>query len=170
MTVNDIMFEHLDNVKRVISHLPVVFDSHQFIEKISKEIETEYIDLLNGAGDENQFRTVNMQIGRFLSTNKEELGIVSMGKTKSKNVFGNFSECEKWGKPPFTFNDLLTNFEEFEGYKFKLEPTSLIQPNILGEIILSGYNKSNNTLVFKNKDAEQIPIVSSIGVVFELVL
>lgn len=85
----------------VINDLKDKFDSHDFIKKFSKRIELDYVYLLATAGTTDPFRTVNMQIGNYLSNNQERLGIeliISDGKHRSENVFGNETECGLWRK------------------------------------------------------------------------
>lgn len=170
MTVNNFMTDKIDSVKKVISNLPVEFDSHQFIEKFSKEIEAEYIYLLKDVSEENQFQKVNMQVGRFLSNNNKELGIKSKGKTKSKNVFGNSTGCELWIKTNLTFNDIYKNFEKYKGEKFYLAQSSLSDTNLNEVVILYSRDEANQNLIVKSESDIKLIIESRFGITFELIV
>ncbi|MDY0211224.1 MAG: hypothetical protein RBQ91_07475 [Acholeplasma sp.] len=98
VTVNDILNANLEAIREVIIDLPDTFDLHDFIRKVSKKIELDYVYLLATAGTTEPFQKVNFQIGDFLRKNQAVLRIQSQGKIFSKNVCGNDSECGNWRK------------------------------------------------------------------------
>jgi hypothetical protein len=95
MSVNQFMLANLPAIQTIINVLPRPFDTHTFIRVLSREFQTDYVRLLSQYSNA-PFQTVHGQIGRFLSDNQEELGIISQGKVFSTNIFGENSENEQW--------------------------------------------------------------------------
>ena len=95
--------EFLNNVQtdlnvKIIDKLDKTFNSHDFLEKFAEIFESEYIDFLNYYKGKGAFRVVHSQIGKYLRKHENDLKIKGIGKTDSKNLFGNFDGIEKWGK------------------------------------------------------------------------
>ncbi|MDY0143524.1 MAG: hypothetical protein RBR97_16690 [Bacteroidales bacterium] len=95
MSVNQFMSANLVAIQRIIGQLQRPFDSHAFIQKLSREFQVEYVQLLSAYTDE-PFIKVHGQIGKFLSENQTTLGIRQNNKVLSKNIFGEQSENEEW--------------------------------------------------------------------------
>lgn len=90
------MNDNIQIVQAVLKkELPEFFNSHDFIEKFSKKIEADFVNLL-GQYTKDAHRKVNMQVARYLSANKVLLNIEKVGKEKSKNVFGNKDLIKNW--------------------------------------------------------------------------
>ena len=95
-SINSFMTDNLPKIKEsIINQLPRPFDSHAFIKKFSKEFQVEYVQYL-AQYDKDPFENVHSQIGRFLSDKHIELGIKSIGRITSENIFGILSENENW--------------------------------------------------------------------------
>lgn len=91
-----LMNDNIKNIQEVIDYeLPEYFNSHDFIEKFTRKIETEFVKLLCQY-DKDAHRKVNMQIAGYLSRNKGFLNIEKVGKENSKNVFGNTDLIKHW--------------------------------------------------------------------------
>ena len=97
MSVFIFMQGQIPMIEAIIKELPNSFDSHQFIQKFARRFEVEYVWYLSQY-DKEPFRKVNMQIGRFLSENKDLLKIKDMGEWDSPNVFGDLTKNEYWQK------------------------------------------------------------------------
>jgi hypothetical protein len=55
----------------------------------------EYVELLSQYSQE-PFENVHKQIGKFLSEKNSLLGIQSVGRVPSKNIFGEENDNEQW--------------------------------------------------------------------------
>lgn len=95
MSVNQFMSANIVAIQSIISQMPRPFDSHAFIQKLSREFEAQYVLLLTDY-EEEPFIKVHGQIGKFLSDNQERLGIRKNGKVLSQNIFGEQTENEQW--------------------------------------------------------------------------
>lgn len=91
-----------DEIKdKIISQLPKIFTSHDFIWKFIEEYEDIYIPELWSHYNKRTgiaFREVNRQIGKFLSANREDLGLKKIERTDSKNIHGNYTPVREWEK------------------------------------------------------------------------
>lgn len=72
------------------------FSSHTFIEKYAYHHEKIYIEMLCAHKNNKAFQTVHRKIGRFLSDNKDDLGIEKSERKKNLNVFGHETEVQFW--------------------------------------------------------------------------
>lgn len=82
----------------IIRNIPSqTFDSHEFIRHFAKKFEIKYVEFLSSYDDE-PFRNVHAQIGKFLSENQAILKITDGGIIQSPNVFGINTSNEKWIK------------------------------------------------------------------------
>lgn len=82
----------------IIMNIPSqTFDSHEFIRHFAKKFEIKYVEFLSSYDDE-PFRNVHAQIGKFLSENQAILKIKDGGTIQSPNVFGINTSNEKWIK------------------------------------------------------------------------
>lgn len=72
------------------------FSSHTFIEKYAYHHEKIYIEMLCAHKNNKAFQTVHRKIGRFLSDNKDDLGIEKSERKKKLNVFGHETEVQFW--------------------------------------------------------------------------
>lgn len=72
------------------------FSSHTFIEKYAYRHEKLYIEMLYAHKNNKAFQTIHRQIGRFLSDNKDDLGIEKSKREKNLNVFGHETEVQFW--------------------------------------------------------------------------
>ena len=90
---------NLPSVREIIAEFEIEeeFSSHDFIEKFIGKFESEYIEMLVRYQNSNQaFQTVNSQIGLYLSTKKEILGIYKTERKESENVRGRFHDIQWW--------------------------------------------------------------------------
>ena len=99
MSINQFMETNLAILRDEIikNNLTDNFDSHEFIRNFAKRFEIEYVGFLNLYNQE-PFRNVHAQIGKFLSENQSSLSIKDDGITQSPNIFGIVSQNEKWIK------------------------------------------------------------------------
>ena len=82
----------------IIESIPsTTFDSHEFIRYFAKKFEIKYVEFLSFY-DNEPFRNVHAQIGKFLSENQDSLKIKDGGVIHSPNIFGIDSQNEKWIK------------------------------------------------------------------------
>lgn len=82
----------------IIRNIPSqTFDSHEFIRYFAKKFEIKYVEFLSFY-DNEPFRNVHAQIGKFLSENQAILKIKDGGIIHSQNVFGIDTPNEKWIK------------------------------------------------------------------------
>jgi len=93
--INIIFEDNKIEIENIISDLPPIFTTHDFIWKFIEGFEDEYISAL-GDCKSTKFQTVNRLIGRYLSENCEDLQIEKNGKVLSKNVHGNLTRAEEW--------------------------------------------------------------------------
>ena len=99
MSIRQFMEQNFDVIRNeIISELEDRFDSHDFICRFIRRFEVGYIGFLHEHGTTDAFRTINAEIGKFLSENKNGLFLCSLGKVQSRNVFGCDSEVEEWQK------------------------------------------------------------------------
>jgi hypothetical protein len=88
--------DEFEAVQRVINCLEPPFTSHKFIQEFSHLNETLYLSFLARYQRPNGVRSVNSQIGRFLSVNSDWLGLQKTGKKNDGNFFGKNSGNERW--------------------------------------------------------------------------
>ncbi|MBN2890864.1 MAG: hypothetical protein JXL97_03270 [Bacteroidales bacterium] len=99
MSINNFMQQNINHLRNdIISELESEFNSHDFIKKIAKRFEPDYVDFLNKYRGSDAFRTVNSQIAKFLADNALSLNIHKTQKVKSENVFGEIDEIQGWKK------------------------------------------------------------------------
>lgn len=85
-------------VQLAVNQMPPQFTSHKFLQEFSHHNEELYLRFLSGFQRSKGVRAVNSQIGRFLSTNSDRLGITKTGKTNDHNFFGKKTGNERWVK------------------------------------------------------------------------
>ena len=85
-------------IQKIIANLNNKFNSHEFIEKFSKEFESDYIDFLTLYKSKNAFLSVHKQIAKFLSINSATLRIRKTRKVSSRNIFGEMDNIQEWIK------------------------------------------------------------------------
>lgn len=96
LKVIKLMNDNTKIIQKLIDYeLPEYFNSHDFIEKFTRKVEPEYVKLLSQY-NKDAHRKVNMQIAKYLSTNKVFFNIGKVGKENSKNVFGNNNFIKYW--------------------------------------------------------------------------
>ena len=88
--------DRFDDVQFVINSIEPPFTSHKFIQEFSHLHETLYLGFLARYQRTNGVRSVNSQIGRFLSVNSNRLGIRKTGKRSDDNFFGKKTGNERW--------------------------------------------------------------------------
>lgn len=93
--------EQFRNVKETLRQRTIgnSFTSHDFIGEYIKRYEYDYIGKLieyRTPSDNRAFQTVNSEIARFLSENKDELHIRKLGKVKDTNVHHTETDNEEW--------------------------------------------------------------------------
>jgi c-di-AMP phosphodiesterase-like protein len=94
--------KNLKEIEKIIEKLPILFDSHEFIECFLEKFEEQYVIFLSNYS-KNRFRTVNNQISKFLRQAEQQklfakFDIEYIGKTQSQNVRGKFSDNALWRK------------------------------------------------------------------------
>jgi len=92
----------------VIDRLASTFTTRQFIWKLAKEYEVDYVTMLVDAfnvskGKEEKpriFHNLHAQIGRYLLNHAKELGIEKIGDDKEPDInpFGRATPTQKWQK------------------------------------------------------------------------
>lgn len=97
-SINNFMNLRKADIGNIIQELNPVFNSHEFIEKFSKEFESDYIHFLSSYKSPGSFRTVHALIAKFLSEKSGELKIKKTKQVKSRNVFGDYDEIQEWAK------------------------------------------------------------------------
>ena len=80
----------------VIKRMEYQFDAHDFILKFIQAYAHSYFSLLGKY--EGDVRKTDAYIGSFLQLNASELSISKVGKTISKNIMSNETECMLWEK------------------------------------------------------------------------
>jgi hypothetical protein len=98
MEITNFMEANKSEIRNIISDLSDDFSSHDFIEKFSKKYESEYIDMLVSYKGRDAFKSVHVQIARFLSYNMGDLGIAKSKKGPSEHVFGEIDMIQWWEK------------------------------------------------------------------------
>lgn len=99
MSLNNFMETNMVVIREeIIRNIPTdIFDSHEFIRNFSKRFEIKYVKFLSSYQQE-PFRNVHAQIGKFLSDHQSLLKIKDDGITQSPNVFGIVTQNERWLK------------------------------------------------------------------------
>lgn len=98
--INDFLQMHYNNISHIIQSLPDIFDSHDLICELHFQNEHE-LTLIYTEYSKNKkkgHQIVNSLIAKFLDSHSSDLMITRTGKTRSRNVFGNITECEQWKK------------------------------------------------------------------------
>ena len=88
VTINDIINGKLENE----------FNSHEFIQKFSKEFEKQYIEFLYQYCKRGAFQAVHSQIAIFLSEYSTKLNIEKTQPVESINIFGDKDKIQGWRK------------------------------------------------------------------------
>ena len=95
------MENNLDVIKNeIIEEIPTdnnKFDTRLFIRGFEKRFAIEYAGFLDKY-EQNSFKHVHGQIGKFLSANQNLLKIKNVGIIQSLNVFGIYSPNQMWIK------------------------------------------------------------------------
>ena len=94
---------NLDRCREILTLLPETFDSHDFIFAYLGRYERDYVALLSeclsSGSDSGIFLTANSKIARFLSDNKEALGLALSGRlVESRNIKNNITPNHQWKK------------------------------------------------------------------------
>jgi hypothetical protein len=98
MTIPEFMTDRIVVIQNIITDLKDTFNSHEFIEKFSKQFEPFYIDFLQQYRGNGAFLTVHGQIAKFLSDNSTTLRIRKTRKVPSRNIFGETDNIQEWKK------------------------------------------------------------------------
>lgn len=83
------------DIQNTLQKMDEEFDTHQFIAQYKRSYLEKYNSFVGG------YKTIeagNAQIGKFLSKYRSELGVKSLGRTTSTNMYGGKTGCEKWAK------------------------------------------------------------------------
>ena len=96
MTAHQFMSAHMPDVREIINQMQKPFDTHAFIKVFARSFQVEYVRLLSKYPQE-PFEKVHTQIGKFLISKKNLLGIQPQGKVFSENIFGEINDNEQWG-------------------------------------------------------------------------
>jgi hypothetical protein len=89
----------------IIAKMKDEFDSHAFINELIQTSERDYILWLviyMAMGKKAIFRTVNSQIGLYLSQKQDDLDIEKRERVSSLTVKGTDSENQEWKKKTAT--------------------------------------------------------------------
>ena len=86
----------ISEAQDVIKRMEYQFDVHDFILKFIQAYAHSYFILLGKY--EGDVRKTDAYIGSFLQLNASELSISKVGKTISKNIMSNETECMLWEK------------------------------------------------------------------------
>ena len=99
MSIDEFMKMNIIAINDIISEkLKSEFNSHEFIEKFSKEFEPDYIKFLCNYCKRGAFQTVHSQIAIFLSDNSTKLNIEKTKQVESLNIFGDIDKIQGWKK------------------------------------------------------------------------
>lgn len=92
-------FSELEScIPDMISHMPRIFTSHEFILVLAQRHQHAYINALHSCLDSDApFQRVHQWISSNL--NKYPTQVESKGAVPSKDIFGNPNTCSSWEKP-----------------------------------------------------------------------
>lgn len=99
MSINQFMRNNINVLRdEIIQNIPnKKFDTHEFIRNFAKRFEIDYVNFLSEY-EQEPFKTVHTQIGKFLLENQDALRIKNIGITYSPNIFGFDTQNEMWEK------------------------------------------------------------------------
>ena len=81
----------------VITEMPELFTSHQFILKLARQNQGAYIDALHTYREGHApFMTVHRLLAKGLSYRPDL--VEALGSVSSVQIFGQRSQCEQWRK------------------------------------------------------------------------
>ncbi len=92
-----------DKYPEVISQMPPIFDSHQFILKLAHQNQVEYVIALYAYRDSahidspSPFQFVHQRLSTKLYDFPELVALIRTSKP-SKDIFGQNSGCDEWRK------------------------------------------------------------------------
>lgn len=91
---------NISHAQEVIKKLNPTFDTHDFIEQLSKDFERKYVDVIcERRKDVHIFMSAHAAIGWFLSNEAKKLKIEKQSdRLSSRNIKGYKSPNQKWRK------------------------------------------------------------------------
>ena len=101
-----------DQYPAIISQMPPVFDSHQFILELARQNQVEYVKALHayldpeGGEAPTPFQAVHGILAKKLSHLPHWVELVRLDKP-SQDIFGSPSECAEWRRVSRAKNDGL---------------------------------------------------------------
>lgn len=86
-----------DHYEEIIRDMEKNFNSHEFILKLAKRYQAEYIDALYAHRDSDAFRIVHQTLSNRLHEHSDLVRHDGIDPD-TKDIFGNTNWCAKWAK------------------------------------------------------------------------
>jgi hypothetical protein len=86
-----------DRYPAVIAELPNEFTSHEFLQRLTQQSQSDYVEALYSYRDDEPFRKVHGRLAQQLHKHKDLIEEIDEAPS-SINIFGDAQICAHWRK------------------------------------------------------------------------